>query len=409
MAIETGIARQIRWKRQTTKGTLASGASGGQIQRRTSGRFTLQKETVTTEAEMSSQQQLMSNRHGTRLVEGAIEGILSPGTYDNLLSSVLRRDFTAVTSIATLSLAIAGTGPTYTITRTAGDFLTGGIKVGMVVRLTVGTMNAANKDKNLLVTAVTATVLTVIPVGGQALVAEPTLTGITLAVPGLISYVPASGHTNVYYTVEDWQPSVPYSVRSQDVKFTAASLSLPGSGNATISLTGSGLDQTSAVTVYFAAPTSETTTDALVAASGVLLVNGTPQNVVTELTINIDGRAQPADGVVGGVVRPDIFRGKVIVTGSFTAYFDSATLPDLFLAETNIGLSTVLTAGTGAAAEFVAISIPNLKLDSSEADDAETGQKRSYNFTASYNAVAVNQASEATTIWMQDSKALAPA
>lgn len=408
MPIETGIARQIRWKRQTVKGTLA-GVSGGQIQRRTAGRFTLRKETYTTEAEMASQQQLISNRHGTRLVEGSLDGILSPGSYGDLLSAVLRRDFTALTAVTGLSITIAGAGPTYTVTRATGSYLTDGFKIGMVIRLTAGAFNAANLNKNLLIVALTATVATVISVNGVALFVEGPIATATASAPGRLTYVPTSGHTNIYYTVEDWQPSVPFSIRSQDVKFTGAQLSLPGSGNATIAMTGNGLDQSSAATVYYTAPTVEQTTDALVAASGVLLINGVAQNIVTELSISIDGKPQPADGVVGATIRPDIFRGKVMVTGSFTAYFDSAVLSDLFLAETVIGLSTVLTAGTTANADFIALAIPSLKLDSAESDDAETGQKRSYNFTATLNtAGGTGTATEQTSVWVQDSQAVAP-
>ena len=43
----------------------------------------------------------------------------------------------------------------------AGDFLTGGFKIGDVIRLSVGTFNALNLNKNLLIVALTATVATV--------------------------------------------------------------------------------------------------------------------------------------------------------------------------------------------------------------------------------------------------------
>lgn len=404
MSIETGIARQIRWKRQGAKGSLA-GTSNGQIQRRNSGKFALKKDAYTTEAEMTEKQQLLSNRHGAQLVDGSIDGILSPGTFSDLLSSVLRKDFAAVTAITGAGLTIAGAGPTYTVTRAAGSFLTDDIKVGHVVRLTVGALNAANISKNLLVTAVVAAALTVMPVNGVALVAEGPIAGCTVTVQGKVSMVPATGHTTHYYTVEDWNPSVPFSTRNRDVRFGAANLSLPGSGNATIALTAQGLAQTTDSAVYFTAPTAETTSDALVAASGLLLVNGVSQAIVTDLSISIDGKLQPADPVVGSNTRPDIFRGKVTVTGSFTAYFDSATLYDLFVAETEISLLQVLTAGTEAAAEFMAFTLPAIKLNSADGDDAETGQKRTYSFTATYNDVAVDTATEATSILVQDSLA----
>jgi hypothetical protein len=44
-------------------------------------------------------------------------------------------------------------GPTYTVTRGAGSWLTDGVKAGMVVPASAGALNAANLSKNLLVMA----------------------------------------------------------------------------------------------------------------------------------------------------------------------------------------------------------------------------------------------------------------
>lgn len=405
MSIETGIARQLRVKRQSGKGTIA-GTSGGQVLRRTSAKFKLSKESYTTESEMTSTQQLTSSRHGVKLVDGSIDGIWTPGTYSDIMGAILRRDFTAITAISGASITVAGSGPTYTITRAAGSFLTDGAKVGYVCRLTAGSFNAANLNKNLLITAVTALALTVMPVNGVALVAEGPIASATVSFPGKVTYVPASGHTNIYYTVEDWSPSVPYSERSTDVKFCNANLSLPGTGNATVNLTGQGLDQSTASTVYFSSPTAETTTESLVAASGILLINGTQQAVVTDLTVSIDGKPQAADGTVGSNLRADIFRGKVVVSGSFTAYFDSSTIHELFTAETVTSLVMVLANGSTAAADFACVVLPRLDINDSDKDDAETGQKRTYQFTCEYNSAGgTGVSSEQTTIAIQDSAA----
>jgi hypothetical protein len=323
-----------------------------------------------------------------------------------VLSAVLRRDFTGVASITGASITVAGSGPSYTLTRAAGSFLTDGIKIGMVVRLTVGSFNAANLNKNLLVTQVTATVLTVRPVNGVAMVAEGPIASATIATPGKVTYAPTSGHTDIYYTAEDWSPSVPLSERSTDVKFISAEMKMPGSGNATISFTGSGLDQTNAATVYFTAPTAETSTEAATMASGLLMVGSTAQAVVTDLNITIDGKPQLADGVAGGNARPDIFRGILKVTGSFTAYFDSATLQNLFVDETQTYLVVVLTSGTAASADFVTIMLPRIDITDTDRDDPQTGQKRTYQFSAEYNAVSAPPTNmEATTIMVTDSQA----
>ena len=404
MALAQGVSKETRFKRQTAKGTLA-GASAGQVLRRESSTFELAKEAYTTESEITKKAQITSVRHGAKLVNGNITGIFSPGTYSDLISAVVRRDFSSVTSLTGLSITIAGSGP-YTLTRASGDFLTGGIKIGMVVRLTAGTFNPNNLNKNLLVTNVTATVVTCIVLNGSTLTAEGPVASATLAVPGKVTYVPETGHTNVYYTIEEWYSDAAVSERNQDVRMNSAALSLPGSGNAKITFACTGLEQTDDTTAYFTSPTAETTTGALVAASGALLVNGTAQAVITDLSITIDGRSTPADAVVGANIRPDVFRGKVAVSGSFTAYFEGGTIPDLFRDETQTSIVSALAAGSEANADFVTLTMSAVKLSTSTPDDGETGLKRTYQFTAYFNSAGgASLATQATTIQVQDSAA----
>lgn len=405
MAIAQGTSKQTRIKRQSAKGTLA-GTSDGQILRRTSSVFELAKETYNTADEITSKQQLLSVRHGVKLVNGTINGLLSPGTYSDPISAILRRDFTSVTNITGASITIAGPGPSYTVTRAAGSYLTDGIKVGMVVRLTAGSFNPANLNKNLLVTGVAALVLTVLVLNGSTLTAEGPIASATVSVPGKVTYAAESSQTKVYHTVEEWYPDALISERNIDVRFVQAAMSLPGSGNATVDLTAIGLDQTKDTTAYFTSPASESTTDVLVAASGILLVNGTAQGTVTDLSFDINGNGNPADGVVGTNVRPDVFVGKVMVTGSFTCYFEGGTIPDLFRDETATSIISALSAGTAANADFMTITLSALKLNSSTPDDNETGLKRVYNFEAYYNAAGgASAANTATTIQIQDSAA----
>lgn len=403
MAVSQGIFKQTRIARQSAKGTLAL-VSGGAIIRRESSVFELAKETYTTESEMTSTQQVTSSRHGVRMVNGRLTGILSPGTYADPLSALLRRDFAAVTSLTGLSIAVAGTGPSYTLTTTG--LLAGGIKVGMVIRITAGTgLNANVLNKNLLVTACTATVATVVVLNGSTLTTGSG-TSCTIAVPGKVTFVPVTGHTSIYHTVEEWYSDVPSSERNIDVRFTQASLSLPGTGNAKIDFTAMGLNQTQDTSAYFTNPTAETTTGSLVAASGVLLVNGAPQATVTDLNITINGNGNAADGTVGSDIRADIFVGKVAVSGTFTAYFDSATLPNLFTGETSTSIVSALSAGSAANADFMTFTMSDVRLNSSTPDDVETGLKRSYSFVAVLNAAGGSGTStEKTTLFVQDSAA----
>lgn len=404
MTIAQGTAKQVRYKRQGSKGALA-GTSGGQVIRRETAFFELQKEAYTTESEITTKRQVTSSRHGVKLVNGSLKGILSPGTYSDWLSALLMRDFAAVSALTGLSLTIAGSGP-YTITRGTGDFLAGGIKIGMVVRLTAGSFTAGNLNNNLFVTGVTATVLTVTVLNASALTAEGPIATATVTVPGKVTYVPDTGHNNIYYTVEEWYPDAAVSERNLDVKITSADIALPGSGNSTINFAATGLDQSRDTTAYLTAPTAETTTDALAAANGVLLVGGTAVAVVTDLQIKLDGKGNPADGVVGTNIRPDVFMGKLMVSGSFTAYFEGGTIPALFTNETATSIVSALSAGSAANADFMTLAITAVKLNSSTPDDAENGLKRTYSFVGTYNSAGgAALANTATSVQIQDSQA----
>lgn len=402
--IAQGVAKVLTYKRQSAKGSLA-GTSGGKNLRRTTANFNLEKETYNGADEITSTRQMITSRHGVKQVTGALNNLFSPLTYSDMLSALLRRDFAAISNVTGLSLTIAaGTGSTYTITRASGSWITDGAKVGGVIRLTAGSFTAGNLNNNLLVLSMTATVLTVQTLNASTLTAEGPIASATVAFPGKLTYAPTTDHTRVYYTVEEWFSDISYSQRNIDVKVGSATLALPGSGNATIDLAFVGLDQTDDSTQYFSSPTPETTTNTLTAASGLLFVNGVQQATITDLNITIDGGQTPADGTVGSNLRADIFEGKVLVTGTFTGYFEAGAINGYFIDETEISIMTALTDGSANNANFVTLYMPRVKVNTADGDDGETGIMRTYNFEALlYNGSASGVT--ATTLLIQDSAA----
>jgi hypothetical protein len=402
MPLATGPFRQLRIKKETTWGTLA-GTSGGQLMRRKS--FSLdEKRNTYSSQEVRTDQQTGLPTHGTRSAEGMIDCELSGGTYQLLLQSLCRRDFTAFSSITGLSLTMAGSGPTYTVTRSAGDFLTGGVKVGMVVRITAGSVNSNNLNKNLFVVGVTATVLTVVPWGNGTMTAEGPIATCTIAAPGKLTYVPASSHTNDSYTVEDWHSDITQSEVYAGMRVSGFDFKAPATGNieASIKMLGKGLSQT-ATSAYFSSPTAATTSGAVTAVNGVLRFAGAQQASVTSLSFNVDGQAEVGQ-VVGSNFTPDVFMGPIVVKGQLSAYFDSATIRDAFLNESTVALNVVAYAGTTAGAEFLAFTLPALKLTSRSKPDSQRSIIQTFDFEAGYNSAGGSGVdSEATVFWVQDS------
>lgn len=404
MAVAQGINKQLSFKKQTAKGTAASG-SGGQLLRRETATFSKGKDTYSTN-EITTHQQHVGDKHGIAKASGTINGNVSPGTYINLLASLLRKDVAATSAITGLSLTIAGSGP-YTLTRAAGDFLTGGVKVGDIVRITAGTFTGTARDINLLVTGVTATVLTVVVPNGSTLSPQGPVASATVTVIGKKTWTPTSGHTNDYYTFEEWYADVSKSHTWPDQAIGSAQISLPPTGNATITLNAVGLGQrTKGAAQVLTSPTAETTTEVLASVNGLLLIGGTNYVTVTSLSLTIDGQVAPGDAVIGSNYVPDVYRGDIKVSGSFTAVYENDTLGDLFDSEAATSLIVMVSDNDDADADFVSFVMPSIKLFSDDADDGKKQIVRTYNFTAQYNGSGgASLANLATTISIQDSQA----
>jgi hypothetical protein len=399
----SGVFKQVTYKVEATYGTKPSAASAQSLRRVTSD-LSLTKETYQS-AEIRVDQQVQDMRHGVRRVAGTLNGELSPGTYKDFIAAALRRDFAAVTPIASASLTIAGAGPTYTVGRAAGSYLTDGVKKGDVVRLSVGALNAANLSKNLLVTACSASSITVRPLNGVALVAEGPITGCTVTVVGKKTYVPSTSHTNQSFSIEHWFADIAQSETHTGCQPTSLDLQLPPTGLATIGIGFVGKDVETATSQYFTTPTAATTTGLTASVNGLVLVNGTAVAVLTGLTLQVQS-ARSGDPVVGANTVPTMFPGRVTVSGQATAYFEDATFRDAFLNETEMEIVVVLASDNTAASKFVGITLPRCKLSGSSKSDGEGGIVQTIPFTALLPTTGGSGiANELSTIVVQDSDA----
>ena len=403
MAKASGVFKQVAYKVESTYGTVPSAASA-QALRRVSSDLSLTKDTYSS-AEIRTDQQVADMRHGVRRVAGTLSGELSPGTYKDFIAAALRKAWAATSPITAISVTIAGSGPTYTVTRATGDFLTGGIKVGDVVRLSVGSLNAANISKNLLVSSVTSTVLTVYPLNGVAMVAEGPIASTTVTVTGKKSWVPLTSHTDLSYSIEHWFSDVVLSEVFTGCKPTQIDMQLPPTGMTTVDIAFQGQNVTTAGSQYFTSPTAANTAGIQAAVNGLILIDGTAVASLTGLSLQIQSNMS-GEPVVGSNTIPTLFPGRVLVSGQATAYFENATLRDAFLNETEMSIVFALASDNTAAAEFVAVTLPRCKLGGAAKSDGEGGIVQTIPFTAllpSTGGSGINR--EQTTISIQDSLA----
>lgn len=415
MPIATGVFKKLAIKRQAAKGTIAPAGAAGSSRyfRRVTSTMDLTKATYQSN-EVNESQQVRDMRHGVKATAGTLTGELSVGGYQLPLEGVLRKLAVAgatTGALATITAASTG-GRTGTFTRSAGSYLTDGFKIGDVVRPSgFTTTGVANNGRNYLITALTATVMTVISVGETGLVGAKTAgDNVTIVVPGRKIWVPETAQIRDYVTVEHWHSDIGVSEVFPDVMFTGANIALPPSGMATIELPMMGLDMNPAGVPgnaqYFTNPAASSTGAILAAVNGLLIIDGVVVGLLTGLTINIAGNHAYPDqnGVVGSNLHADISPGVLGVSGQATVLFQDAVLRDKFINETECSIVAVLTADNTPGADFEAFVMSRVKFGGAGKDDTPTGITLTMPFTALENmAGGAANPNLQTTISIQDS------
>lgn len=404
MAVSKNVSKVVAIKQETTYGTLA-GASGARLLRRVSSNFNLVKDTYSS-SEVRTDYQVADFRHGVRSAEGTISGEFSPGSYSDLFAAALAKDFVAGVSITGAAITVAASGTQYTLTRGAGSYLTDGFKVGDVVRITAATgLNADCLNKNLLITALTATVATCSVLNGSTMTPAAG-TAVTFAVQGKKTYAPLTGHTSRSFTVEEWYSDIAQSEVFTGCKVNTVGVSIPATGMSTLDFGFMGKDLAQTATAqYFTSPTALGTSGVMAGVNGVVVFNGTPVAVITDASININ-RNIANTTVLGSNSISESVDGKISVDGSVSLYFIDATVKDAFKNETEVSLIFTMTANNLATSDAVSITLPRVKINSASKTEGDSGITMSCDFVALLATTGgAGTASEASTIVIQDTLA----
>lgn len=402
MPIATGVAKQLRYKKESTWGALA-GASGAQLLRRVTSDISLAKETYESQ-EIRSDYQVTDSRHGVRRVEGTINGEISPLTYVDFWAAALRAAFSAGGTTTSTGITASASAPHFV--RTVGSWISDGHKIGHVVRATGFATATANNGKNFLITGLTALNMTGVFLDGSAVVAEAAGASVTIEMEGKQTFTPQTGHTDDSFNIEHWHSDITQSEVYTGCKIQQVAVNLPPTGISTIALqmVGKDLGQ-SGTSAYFTSPQAETSSGVLAAVNGAIYVGGTKIALLTGLQFTISG-GMTQEPVVGSNTYPDIFEGRVRVSGQMTAFFEDGTLRDYFTNESEVSLYGVFTTSNAPDADFIAFVMPRIKAGGSSKDDGEKGIVQTIPFTALLNIAGGTGASSLrTTLSVQDSLA----
>lgn len=408
MTTAQGINKTTSIIKQSGLGVPGAGA-GAQVLRRITSTFTADRDTFENN-EIVTHQQSTGISYGLKKANGKLSGLLSPATYKLLFASILRKDFVAgVTTGAVVTVTAASTsGAQGTFTRSAGSYLTDGFKIGDIGNWSGwATTGAVNNAINMMIIALTATVMTVTRFDAAAVGAKAAGDSVTFAVVGKKTLAPLTGHTNDYFTIEDWYPDAVQSEVFQDTKVSQVDVGMPASGNGTFGSTFMGLARTKGAVQILTAPTAVTTTPVMTASNGLVFANGAVLANITGLTITINGNMQIGDAVMGSNSANDIARGRIKVTGQFTGLFSDAVISTLYDQETPLQLIGVMMdnpmVGTS---PFMVFSMGRIKVTGDAPDDGEKLIVRTYPFTAEININGgAALANDQTIMSIQDSAA----
>lgn len=402
MTIAQGIAKRLAYKVEDTWGVVTTPTTGGQYLRRVTSDINLTKDAYQSN-ELRTDYQVADYRHGVRRVGGNINGEFSLGTYKDFLAAAFRKAW------VTGSTFTSGTGTeitttTTTIVRAGGSWITDGFKVGDVVRMT-GHSTTANNSKNFRVASLSATVMTIAGTAPLTADAVPDAT-CTVAVTGSKLWVPTTGHTDQSFSIEHNYTDLDESEVFSGCKVNTIGLSLPPTGMMTVQLGMTGKDMTAltgASAPYFTSAAAETTSGILAAVNGTLRIGGTDVAVVTGLSLNIESN-YTSEPVVGSNTVPGIIPGRVRASGQFTAFYESGTLRDDFINETEIQLVANIEAAGTDPKDVLVINLPRIKFGGATKDDGEKGLVQTIPFTCLLrtDGADTTAAHLKTTISLQD-------
>lgn len=410
MALQENVASRLSVKKHTATSMTANtllvpgtdpGASGGQILRRVTSTLALTKDTYQS-AEILGSRQIADFRHGVQRVTGEISGELSPATYFPLYEAAFR-----ATKVATFNKSnteftnVAATNSTSKFTVGGSTWAAQGFRVGDVITF-ASLSEATNNSKNFLIYNLSTVDAFVTP--------APTDMGadtsFTVTRVGTKISIPTSSHVKSLWAFEHFHEDIDVTQLFTECRVTGASWQLPATGMATTTIPILGRAQTITTggsSPFFTSPTAAGTDGIAAAVNGKIVHAGVVVGVITGIEINLSINAE-APAVVGQNFVPEVFLGRAVVTGQFTALLENSTFLDAFTAETEVSIILLLTTTSAANSPFIAINMNRCKLGgASPALTGEAGVIITCPFTALQKGTATGF--DDTTIALIDSVA----
>lgn len=401
MTVAQGVNKVIGYKKESAW-AVAPGATGAKELIRQTGVGVLNKATYQS-TDIARHRQVEDMRHGARTAGYSFTSELAAGKFLDFWAAGMRQAFQTAPTTGALTNITAAVS---TFTRAAGSFITDGFKVGDVIRWTGWVAPAtANNNKNFLITALTATVMTVIALDGSSVVAKAAGDSVTATLLGKRTWVPATGHTDDSFCFEDWYADIAQSEQFSGCKLQSIAVDLPSTGLATVTAQFLGKDITTGTVQYFTTPAAPITSGRLAAVNGAVIFNGVKAATITGMSFTVDFGVS-SDTVVGSNVAPAINTGIVGVSGQITVLFEDAAMRDTFVNETVSTIVGAFTSGSAPNSDVVAFTFPAVKTGGASKNDGTSSIVQTIPFTALKSGAAAATNMLDTTMVIQDSFAV---
>jgi hypothetical protein len=365
MAYQSQSASVVAYKAQTALGSPATGAAGTvlRVAGGTGGQLT---KAATESNEVRSDGMRARGRHGIQKTAASWNAEVSLGSWEPIAEAIMRDTWTPTPLVITET---SGAPALASITTTAnaivcgaGSWITAGLRVGDVVVLTNHT-TAGNNSRNLRITALTATTMTVAETLTVNAVAD---TAFTVTRPGK-KLIQSGTLIKRYFTVDEYEVDIDQSQVMQDFVWGAMRIGMAPNGLLTFDPSGIGTGymsgNSSATSPILTAPVA-TTGIPMSVVDATVRINGVDVIELTSLDITLDISPMSPDVFGSGQIKygPDVFTGQMGIGINFTALRKDLVFLQDFAAETQYAIQIIAVENEAEPKDFMSIYIGNLTL-----------------------------------------------
>ncbi|MCK1669438.1 phage tail tube protein [Bradyrhizobium sp. 153] len=351
----------VAYKVQASLGTQASALSANLL-RIAGGPGAKVSKAATESVEVRNDGLSTRGRHGSQKATSAYNGEMSLGSHDPIVEAIMRGTWDATALTKTQADFTSLTTGANTIILASGSPIAMGFRVGDVIRAT-GLPDAGNNGRNLRITALSATTITVAETLVVNAVAD---TSCSLTRPGkrLINSAPL---VKRYFTLEEYESDIDQSTVLTDFVWGTGKLSMSADGLIRFDPGGIGTGAAQALTTgaspYFTSPVAPTdvpfsVVDATIRFGGTDLVELTS----FDLSLDIQPNAPVTFGSGSQKYSPDVFTGPLKIGMNLTMLRKSLAIFSDFLAETPYSLHVLAVDNMSEPKDFMSIVVPNFTL-----------------------------------------------